>query len=80
VNRAQMIEELRSGKLRYLAVTPSERHVTFMGPDAAFVGGQARVEVVADAKPAGFQARYLAVYRREGGDWRLQAWQSLRLP
>ncbi len=80
VNREQMIDELQAGKLRYRVVTPSERHVTFMGADAAFVRGQARIEVAADAKPAEFQARYLAVYRREGGDWRLQAWQSLRLP
>jgi ketosteroid isomerase-like protein len=44
------------------------------------VRGQARIEIAADTKPAEFQARYLAVYRLEGGDWRLQAWQSLRLP
>jgi ketosteroid isomerase-like protein len=80
VNRKQMIEELQTGRLRYRVVTPLERHVTFLGADAALVRGQARIEVVADAKPAEFQARYLAVYRREGGDWRLQAWQSLRLP
>jgi ketosteroid isomerase-like protein len=80
VNREQIIDEVQTGRLRYRAVTPSDRHVTFMGADAAFVRGQARIEVAADAKPAEFQARYLAVYRLEGGDWRLQAWQSLRLP
>lgn len=80
VDREQMIDEIRAGKLRYRAVTPLERHVTFLGADAAFVRGQARIEVAADAKPVEFQARYLAVYRRQGGDWRLQAWQSLRLP
>jgi hypothetical protein len=80
VNREQMIEELEGGGLRYRVVTPSERHVTFLGADAALVRGQAHIEIVTDATPAKFQARYLAVYRREGGDWRLQAWQSLRLP
>ena len=80
VDREQLIAELQAGKLRYLAMVPSERHVTFMGPDAAFVRGQVRIKASADANPVDFQARYLAIYARDGGDWRLRAWQSLRLP
>lgn len=80
VNRDQLVEEVQSGKLRYLAIAPSERQVTFMGAGAAFVRGQAHFEASADEMPLEFQARYLAVYRREAGDWRLRAWQSLRLP
>jgi len=80
VNRAQMIDEIRAGKLRYRAVVPSERHVTLVEPDAAYVRGLARIEVSADAKPVEFQARYLAIYVRDAGAWKLRAWQSLRLP
>ncbi len=80
VNRAQMIDEIRAGKLRYRAVAPSERHVTLVEPDAAYVRGLARIEVSADAKPVEFQARYLAIYVRDAGAWKLRAWQSLRLP
>ena len=80
VNGDQLIDEIRDGKLLYRAIIPSDRHVDLMGPDAAVVRGLARIEASADAKPAEFQARYLAIYAREGGTWRLRAWQSLRLP
>jgi len=80
VNREQMIDEIRSGKLRYRALTPAERQVTVVETDAAYVRGQARIEVSADANPVEFQARYLAIYVRDAGDWKLRAWQSLRLP
>jgi hypothetical protein len=80
VNREQLIDEIQAGKLRYLAMEPSERHVAFMGPDAAFVRGQVQIAASADSKTVEFQARYLAIYARHGGDWRLRAWQSLRLP
>jgi ketosteroid isomerase-like protein len=80
VNREQLIDEIKAGKLRYLAMEPVERHVTFMGPDDAFVSGQVLIAASADSKPVEFQARYLAIYARHGGDWRLRAWQSLRLP
>jgi hypothetical protein len=80
VSREQMIDEIQAGKLRYRALAPSERNVTLVGPDAAFVRGLARIEVSADAKPVEFQARYLAIYVRDAGAWKLRAWQSLRLP
>jgi ketosteroid isomerase-like protein len=80
VNRDQLIDEVRTGALRYHAIAPSERQVSFIGADAAVVRGLARIEASADGKPLEFQVRYLAIYRREGGDWRLSAWQSLRLP
>jgi hypothetical protein len=80
VDRKQMIDEIQAGKLRYRAVAPSERHVTLVEPDAAYVRGLARIEVSADAKPVEFQARYLAIYVRDAGAWKLRAWQSLRLP
>jgi ketosteroid isomerase-like protein len=80
VNREQLIDEMQAGKLRYLAMTPLERHVAFMGPDDAFVRGQVRIAASADLKTVEFQARYLAIYARDDGDWRLRAWQSLRLP
>jgi ketosteroid isomerase-like protein len=80
VNRAQLIDEILDGKLLYRSIKPSERQVDVMGPDAAVVRGLARIEASADGKPAEFQARYLAIYSRDGGTWRLRAWQSLRLP
>jgi len=79
-NREQFIENLVSGRLRYLAIEPSERQVSFQGPDTAVVQGLARIQARLGDQAVDFPARYLAVYERSGSTWRLTAWQSLRLP
>jgi hypothetical protein len=80
VNRDQLIAGIVSGRLSYRAVTPAERRVRFLGPRAAVVEGDARIQAAAGATITDFQSRYLAVYVHDGVDWRLRAWQSLRLP
>ncbi len=79
-DREQVIDDLVSGRLRYLAIEPSERHVSFQGPDTAIVKGLARLRAQAGDQTVDFPARYLAVYRQVDGTWRMTAWQSLRLP
>jgi hypothetical protein len=79
-SRDGLIEAIEGGKLRYLAIEPSERRVVFSGPDAAHVIGLARIHARAGPATVDFRARYLAIYGRSGGAWRLRAWQSLRLP
>jgi hypothetical protein len=79
-NRDQLIDGIVSGRRRYLAITPGERHASFLGDGAAIVRGQANVRVAAGAPTVDFQIRYLAVYVFVDGGWQLHAWQSLRLP
>ena len=79
-NRDALIAGIAAGKLRYLALTPAERQVRFLGPAAAIVEGSARIQAVAGAATADFQSRYVAVYELDAGRWRLRAWQSLRMP
>jgi ketosteroid isomerase-like protein len=79
-NREQLIAAISSGSKRYAAMTADERKVVMLGPDAALVRGRGRFQVVAGGKPQDLQLRYLAVYGRVDEDWRLRAWQSLRLP
>lgn len=79
-DREQLIASITSGKLRYVAVEPSERRVTFQGNEGAFVQGLVHIKARAGDQPLDFQARYLAVYGLIDGGWRLRAWQSLRLP
>lgn len=79
-DREQLMESLLSGRMRYTAIQPSERQVGFEGPDTAIVQGLARIQARAGDQAIDFPARYLAVYRQQGGAWRLRAWQSLRLP
>jgi len=79
-NRDQLIDGVVSGRRRYLAITPGDRRVTFLGDGAAVVQGLAEVRVAAGAKTVDFQIRYLAVYVFVEGNWQLHAWQSLRMP
>jgi hypothetical protein len=79
-NRDELIAGIAAGKLRYIALTPGERQVRFLGPSAAVVEGSARIQAAAGAATADFQSRYVAVYALDGASWRLRAWQSLRLP
>ncbi|MBM4218591.1 MAG: nuclear transport factor 2 family protein [Gammaproteobacteria bacterium] len=79
-DREQLIEGVVGGRLRYLAIVPSERQVSFGGADTAIVRGIARIHARAGDQAVDFPARYLAVYARVDGTWRLRAWQSLRLP
>jgi ketosteroid isomerase-like protein len=79
-DRQQLVASIVGGKLQYLAIEPSDRRVVFQGADAAFVQGVAYIKAKSGDKALEFPARYLAVYGLQGADWRLRAWQSLRLP
>jgi hypothetical protein len=79
-SREQLIESITSGRTRYVAVTPAERQVVSLGGDAAIVRGRGRFQVAAAGNALDLQIRYLAVYGRQDGVWRLRSWQSLRTP
>jgi len=79
-DRAQLIDSIASGRARYVAVTPAEREVLRLAPDAALVRGRGRFQVAANGVPLDLQIRYLAVYGLQDGRWRLRSWQSLRIP
>lgn len=74
--KASFLQSLASGKLRYLALTPSEVAVRLLGTAAAVVTGRADVKVVANGKEISFPARFTSVYAKHHGRWLLAAWQS----
>jgi hypothetical protein len=78
--RDELIASITSGRTRYASVTGLERQVVMLAPGTALVRGTGRFEVFAGATPLDLKLRYLAVYGREEGAWRLRAWQSLRQP
>ncbi len=78
--REGLIESITSGRTRYSAVTGLERQVVMLSPETALVRGTGRFKVFAGTTPLDLKLRYLAVYGREEGTWRLRSWQSLRLP
>ena len=50
-----------------------------LADDLVYVHSTARVETKAEHKQR-FTVRYLAVYIRGAGEWRMTAWQSTRVP
>jgi len=77
--KAQVIDEITSGKLKYRAIVPSEQGVRVFG-DWAMVTGRAQLKVNSGGKSLGFWVRFTEVWVRSEGIWQLAAWQSTRLP
>lgn len=77
--KAQVLDEIATGKLKYRAVVPSEQGVRVFG-DWAIVTGRAQLKVASGGKPLGFWVRFTEVWVRSQGGWQLTAWQSTRLP
>jgi ketosteroid isomerase-like protein len=77
--KAQLLESLRSGKLRYLSAEPADREVRLYG-DTAVVTGRAAVKASVQGGPEiVLPLRFTEVWVRSGGTWKLAAWQSTRV-
>src|SRR5256886_2418697 len=77
--RAELLQIVGSGALRYASITPEAREVRVFGSNAV-VTGRSAMRVEAEGQAHVFRIRYLAVYRRDARGWQLIAWQSTRLP
>jgi ketosteroid isomerase-like protein len=77
--KAQVLDEIATGKLKYRAIVPSEQTVRVFG-DSALVTGRAQLKVLSGSKSLGFWVRFTEVWVRTGTTWQLVAWQSTRLP
>jgi Domain of unknown function (DUF4440) len=79
-SKASFLAALSTGKLRYLALTPSAVEARIYANAAAVVTGRIEMRVAQDGKEAAFPARFTSVYFHRHGSWVLVAWQSTRLP
>jgi ketosteroid isomerase-like protein len=73
------LNNLRQGVYKYEGLTNRERGFQVYG-DTALVYGDIQIDVVARGTLKKIHSRYLAVWLREGGVWRLGAWQSTPIP
>jgi hypothetical protein len=78
-SKAEHLANLRAGRPRYRGIAPRERQARVLG-DAGVVNGVSDMHVDNAGKEQRFTVRYLAVYARQGGRWRMMAWQSTRVP
>lgn len=77
--KAQFLDALRSGKVRYERIEPEELQVRAYGTTAV-ITGKAQVSVVSDGQPKSIVLRFTDVWVKRGGRWQMVAWQSTRLP
>jgi len=77
--KAEHIGNLRAGKPHYRGIAPRDRKARVIG-DVGLVNGTSEMHVENGGKEQKFTVRYLAVYAKQGGQWRMTAWQSTKVP
>jgi ketosteroid isomerase-like protein len=77
--KAEHVGNLRAGKPFYRGIAPREQKARVIG-DVGIVNGVSEMWVENAGKEQKFTVRYLAVYAKRGGQWRMTAWQSTRVP
>ena len=77
-SKAEHVANLRAGKPHYRGIAPRDRTARVNG-DVGIVTGVSAMHVERDGKEQRFTVRYLAVYAKTGGLWRMTAWQSTKL-
>ena len=75
--KAAYMGALKSGKSKYEAIERKPSAVRVYG-DTAIMTGDAQVKL--RSLPAPFWLRYTLVYVKQGGAWKVVAWQSTRIP
>jgi hypothetical protein len=78
-NKAQFLETIRRGRLRYEAIDVQELSVRPYD-QVAIVTGRIVVQARAGNQPVSLNIRYTDAYVNRDGRWQLVAWQSTRLP
>jgi ketosteroid isomerase-like protein len=78
-NKAQFLETIRAGRLRYVAIGVQELTVR-QYENVAIVTGRLAISGRAGDRPVELTLRYTDAYVNRDGRWLLVAWQSTRLP
>jgi uncharacterized protein (DUF885 family)/ketosteroid isomerase-like protein len=78
-SKAQFLETIRSGRLRYLSIEVRELDVRRHG-DTAIITGLISAQGATGSAPVDLELRYTDAYVNRAGRWQLLAWQSTRLP
>jgi hypothetical protein len=71
---------LASKKTKYVGYDYVERKFSFPAPDIALMTGSTHVRAVTETAEMDGILGFLAVWRKEKGQWRFLAWQSSKLP
>ena len=78
--KAQFLDSLRSGRVRYVSIKPEgERAVRLYG-DAAVVQGVAHVLVKVPERDIDVRLRFTELYVKQDGAWKMALWHSTKVP
>ncbi|MBL9188127.1 MAG: nuclear transport factor 2 family protein [Opitutaceae bacterium] len=77
-SKADYVKNLLAGDTAYADVKLSELETKQIAPDVVYVLGAQQMRKRLGPDWSEVKLRYLAVWRNEGGTWRLVAWQSAR--
>jgi hypothetical protein len=78
-NKAAFISDIKTGKIKYLSVEPTDQKARVFGTTAVVTGG-ASVHVIQNGNDLTFKIRYTDTHVNRNGSWQMVAWQSTRLP
>jgi hypothetical protein len=78
-DKATYIERACTGWYDYRSLKPLRREWRVWG-DTALCNGDVAIEVIVKGTTKSFTSRYLQVWRREAGGWRMASWQSTPVP
>jgi hypothetical protein len=78
-NKQELIQDIKSGKLRYTDIQISEATARIY-PGAAIVTGKGKFNVILDGNTLEFNLCYTEVYVQKDGKWLLASRHSNRLP
>ena len=77
-SKAQFLEAIRSGAQKYEAIDYGEINVRVYG-NTAIVTSEPNIRTINSGQPSSSHSRFLHVYVKQGGVWRLVAHQSTRM-
>jgi uncharacterized protein (TIGR02246 family) len=77
-SRDEYVEAIRSGKYKYKKVDLEDVKVRAYG-DTALVSGKATIDVNSAGNDVHSVLRFLDVWVKQDGKWRMAAWQSTKL-
>ena len=78
-DKSKFLESLKSGKLKYTSIEPSDVQARAYGSTAVVIG-QVKVALVSGGQPKDMVLRFLDVWTKRAGKWQMVAWQSTKLP
>jgi ketosteroid isomerase-like protein len=77
--KTSLLAAMESGATVYTSVVPSDVKAQDLG-DTVVLTGAARIGVMSQGRANNFAVRFTDVWSSKGGQWRMVAWQSTRLP